>query len=274
MTEFDEGLAAQSDELDPAATHRDDMAFWLYSSGSTGKPKGVVHLQHDIEVTCENYAQGVLGLTRGRHHVLDDEAVPRLRPRQRPLVPAVGSARRAVLMRGRHEAGGDPRDAARATGRRVFFSVPALFGALVRGPGGRRRARVGALLRVGGGGAARRTRSSAGANVSASTSSTGSARPRCSTSTARTGPADRAGDHRAGRFPGTSCGSSTTAATVLEGPAIGALQVRGDSCAAFYWHQHEKTKASMLGDWFAERRSLRAHARTGPTRTSAGSTTC
>jgi acyl-coenzyme A synthetase/AMP-(fatty) acid ligase len=27
--------------------------------------------------------------------------------------------------------------------------------------------------------------------------------------------------------------------------------VRGDSCAAFYWHQHEKTKASMLGEWFA-----------------------
>src|SRR5205807_1289131 len=27
----------------PANTHRDDMAFWLYSSGSTGRPKGVVH---------------------------------------------------------------------------------------------------------------------------------------------------------------------------------------------------------------------------------------
>jgi acyl-coenzyme A synthetase/AMP-(fatty) acid ligase len=27
--------------------------------------------------------------------------------------------------------------------------------------------------------------------------------------------------------------------------------VRGDSCAAYYWHQHAKTKASMLGSWFA-----------------------
>ena len=35
-----------------------------------------------------------------------------------------------------------------------------------------------------------------------------------------------------------------------DGPAVGALEVRGDSCAAFYWHQHEKTKASMRGDWF------------------------
>ena len=38
---------------------------------------------------------------------------------------------------------------------------------------------------------------------------------------------------------------------VLEGPAVGGLEVRGDSCAAFYWHQHEKTKRCMQGDWFA-----------------------
>ena len=43
---FDELLAAHihSGGLSPLNTHRDDMAFWLYSSGSTGKPKGVVHL--------------------------------------------------------------------------------------------------------------------------------------------------------------------------------------------------------------------------------------
>ncbi|PLS85846.1 MAG: benzoate-CoA ligase family protein, partial [Actinobacteria bacterium] len=32
----------------------------LYSSGSTGKPKGTVHLQHDINYTCETYAKHVL----------------------------------------------------------------------------------------------------------------------------------------------------------------------------------------------------------------------
>ena len=33
-----------------ADTHRDEMAFWMYSSGSTGRPKGVVHLHHDAAV--------------------------------------------------------------------------------------------------------------------------------------------------------------------------------------------------------------------------------
>ena len=30
----------------------------------------------------------------------------------------------------------------------------------------------------------------------------------------------------------------------------GDLLVRGDSCAAFYWRQHEKTKRCMRGEWF------------------------
>src|SRR5205814_3437374 len=49
-------------EITPAPTRKDDMAFWLYSSGSTGKPKAVVHLQHDIPYTCVTYAEQVLGI--------------------------------------------------------------------------------------------------------------------------------------------------------------------------------------------------------------------
>jgi benzoate-CoA ligase family protein len=52
-----------SDELVPADTHGDDVAFWLYSSGSTGRPKGVVHLHHDLAHTCETYARHVLAIT-------------------------------------------------------------------------------------------------------------------------------------------------------------------------------------------------------------------
>jgi benzoate-CoA ligase family protein len=48
--------------LVPADTHRDEMAFWMYSSGSTGRPKGIVHLQHDMPYTDLAYARTILRL--------------------------------------------------------------------------------------------------------------------------------------------------------------------------------------------------------------------
>lgn len=60
-----EWVAAQRGELAMADTHRDDMAFWMYSSGSTGRPKGVVHLHHDMAYTVESYAKRVLGIREG-----------------------------------------------------------------------------------------------------------------------------------------------------------------------------------------------------------------
>ena len=56
-------LADSSPTLEAEPTHKDAMAFWLYSSGSTGSPKGCVHLQHDMYVCAEAYAKGVLGMT-------------------------------------------------------------------------------------------------------------------------------------------------------------------------------------------------------------------
>ena len=50
-------------ELAEADTHRNEMAFWMYSSGSTGRPKGIVHLQHDMAYSEIAFAQNVLKLT-------------------------------------------------------------------------------------------------------------------------------------------------------------------------------------------------------------------
>jgi benzoate-CoA ligase family protein len=58
-------LASFSDRLACADTHRDDMAFWMYSSGSTGRPKGIVHLQHDMAYTHQSYGRSVLKLSPG-----------------------------------------------------------------------------------------------------------------------------------------------------------------------------------------------------------------
>jgi benzoate-CoA ligase family protein len=58
-----EWLKDLADELPEADTHRNEMAFWMYSSGSTGRPKGIVHLQHDMAYSELAFARGVLKLT-------------------------------------------------------------------------------------------------------------------------------------------------------------------------------------------------------------------
>jgi acetyl-CoA synthetase len=49
-------------DLVEADTHRNGMAFWMYSSGSTGRPKGIVHLQHDMAYSEAAFARSVLKL--------------------------------------------------------------------------------------------------------------------------------------------------------------------------------------------------------------------
>ncbi|THD60041.1 MAG: benzoate-CoA ligase family protein [Bradyrhizobium sp.] len=56
------GFPAELAEID---THRNEMAFWMYSSGSTGRPKGIVHLQHDMAYSEAAFARNVLKLKPG-----------------------------------------------------------------------------------------------------------------------------------------------------------------------------------------------------------------
>lgn len=59
----DAWLQGLPDQLDEADTHRNEMAFWMYSSGSTGRPKGIVHLQHDMAYSEAAFARNILKLT-------------------------------------------------------------------------------------------------------------------------------------------------------------------------------------------------------------------
>jgi benzoate-CoA ligase family protein len=60
---FEKVAQKNSPVLQAESTGKDDAAFWLYSSGSTGQPKACVHLQHDMVVSAERYAKGILKIT-------------------------------------------------------------------------------------------------------------------------------------------------------------------------------------------------------------------
>ena len=61
---FDELVKNASGSLSPAATSKDDMAYWLYSSETTGTPKGVVHLHHDLVHLISPHCTEVMGITQ------------------------------------------------------------------------------------------------------------------------------------------------------------------------------------------------------------------
>jgi benzoate-CoA ligase family protein len=267
VIEFDAGIAAQEDELDAWPTHRDDMAFWLYSSGSTGKPKGVVHLHHDIEVTCETFARQVLGL-REDDVVFSTTKLFHAYGLGNSLSFPLWFGASAVLMTGPTRP--EPILAKLREHRpSVFCSVPALYSALVRD-----ESADGAFDSV------RMCVSAAealppqtfdrweqrfGLQIVDGIGSTEMLHIFCSN---RPGAVKRGTTGDA--VPGYELRITDEAGAVLEGPAVGNLEVRGDSCAAFYWHQHEKTKACMRGDWFTtgdryERRDDGAYVYVGRT---------
>jgi 4-hydroxybenzoate-CoA ligase len=59
---FATALAAEAPSFTTVPTHRDEIAFWLYSSGSTGLPKGTRHVHSSLRETARLFGQGVLGL--------------------------------------------------------------------------------------------------------------------------------------------------------------------------------------------------------------------
>ena len=235
---------------DPADIHPDDMAFWLFSGGSTGFPKGVVHLHHDIPYTCETFAREILQITEDDVTFSSTKLYHAYGLGNNLTFPYwVGAT--TVLRPGQAGPARAAGDRAGATARRLFFSVPTLYGAMVNLPDAADHDLSSACASASPPPSRSPPRSTAaGRRRSTSTSSTASARPRCCTSTAPTA--------RATSSPGTSGkpvpGYELVLLDELGQPVadgeVGNLYVRGDSALAYYWHQHEKTKAAIKGDLF------------------------
>jgi benzoate-CoA ligase len=235
-------------EMAAAQTRRDDMAFWLYSSGSTGKPKAVVHLQHDIPYTCVTYAEQVLGITvkdttfstTGLFHAYgfgNNLTFPYW----------VGAS--TVLHAGRHTPATvlDTIEKRRPT---LFFSAPTLYNAILNFEGARARDLTSIRHCVAAAEALpaevwRRWKDMFGLTILDGVGSTEMLHIYCS---------NRLDDVRPGSsgkpVPGYELKILDDEGKHVKTGEAGDLYVKGDSALALYWAQHEKSKRSIVGEWF------------------------
>ena len=251
VTDSVEAWTADGPEhVDPVRTHRDDMAFWLYSSGSTGRPKGVVHTHKDVAFTCEQYAEKVLGL-RSDDRTFSTTKLFHAYGLGNGLTFPLWTGATAIQLAGRPtpEAALDRIVDHRPT---VLFSVPALYNAMLASP------RIDEVdlssIRIGASAAEalpaevwRRWRDRTGTEILDGIGSTEMLHIYCSNRPGQVAPGTSGtpvpGYELQLRDPDTG--------EVLDEPeAEGALWVRGGSSLAYYWHNSEKTQACLQGAWF------------------------
>ncbi|MBI4634249.1 MAG: benzoate-CoA ligase family protein [Deltaproteobacteria bacterium] len=238
-----------SDKLNVAHTTTDDAAFWNYTSGSTGTPKGAVHLQHDIFTCIDNYAVGVLGLTSNDILLSASKTFFAYGLGNTMFYPfGVGAA--AILLPDRPF----PETIFETISKyhpTVFFGVPTLYASLLQVADAEQKYDL-SSLRI--------------------CTSAGEALPKeiyfawkkrfgldildgiGSTEILHIFISNHPGDVKPGSSGKLVRGYS---AKIIDDEGhevpdgeIGTLHIKGESIAAFYWRHHDKTKASMLGEWF------------------------
>jgi benzoate-CoA ligase family protein len=241
------GIGA-ADLAPPLETHDDDMAFWLYSSGSTGRPKGVVHSHRDIAVTIENYARPILRVS-AEDVCYSTTKLFHAYGLGNSLSFPMSAGAAAVLIRG-------PAAPDRILGvvdeRRptLFFSVPALYAAMARSPVAAStdfssiRACVSAAEPLPAA-VLQRWMEVAGVPILDGIGSTEMLHIYCSNTL------DDLAPGTSGRpVPGYELRVVDEAGRDVPAGEPGDMLVRGESCASLYWHQREKTRRCMRGEWF------------------------
>jgi len=241
-------MIAQGDEMEAAHTRRDDMAFWLYSSGSTGKPKAVVHLQHDIPYTCVTYAEQVLGITE-QDTTFSTTGLFHAYGFGNNLTFPYWVGASTVLHAGRHT----PASVLETIERRrptLFFSAPTLYNAILNFEGAKSRDLSSIRHCVAAAEALpaevwRRWKDAFGLTILDGVGSTEMLHIYCS---------NRLNDLKPGSsgkpVPGYELKILDDEGRPVPKGEAGDLYVKGDSALALYWAQHEKSKRSILGDWF------------------------
>ena len=248
IDDLDTVMQEQTGELSPVDTHRDDVAFWLFSGGSTGLPKAAVHLHHDIPVTIDGFGKDILGIretdvafsTTKLYHAYglgNGMSFPYSVGATTVLMPGKPLAARIF-------------DCVQRFRPTLFFSVPTLYGSLVATPEisstdfssvrmccSAAEPLVPEVLR--------RWEEATGLQIIDGIGSTEMLHIYCS---------NRPGEIRPGTSGRPVAGYELKLVDDDGDPVprgeVGHLLVKGDSALAYYWHQHEKTKQTVLGDWY------------------------
>ncbi len=239
---------ASDQEIEAAPTRRDDMAFWLYSSGSTGKPKAVVHLHHDIPYTCITYAEQVLGITE-KDTTFSTTGLFHAYGFGNNLTFPYWVGASTVLHAGRHTPA-TVLDTIEKRKPTLFFSAPTLYNAILNFEGAKSR-NLGSIRHCIAAAEAlpaevwRRWKDAFGLTILDGVGSTEMLHIYCS---------NRLDDVRPGSsgkpVPGYELKILDDEGKPVAKGEAGDLYVKGDSALALYWAQHEKSKHSILGDWF------------------------
>jgi benzoate-CoA ligase family protein len=240
-------LESGEDELDPAKTHKDDPAFWLYSSGSTGRPKGTVHLQHDILYTCETYARHVLEVSES-DVVFSASKLFHAYGLGGGLSFPYWAGASSVLFPGRPT----PQAVLETIERykpTLFFSVPTLYNAILNHSGAadydlssiRLCASAAESLPAG---MWRRWKEMFGSTILDGIGSTEMLHIFISNTPDEIRPGSSGKP-----VPGYEARILNDEGYPVEPGEAGYLSVKGDSAAAYYWRNHEKTKNTMKGEW-------------------------
>lgn len=245
---FDELIGAQETDLEPARTHRDDAAFWLYTSGTTGLSRAAIHLHHDLVYCVEYYFKGILGLAAGDRTFSIAKLFFAYGLGNALYAPfAVGAS--TVLYPGRPhpEAVFDVVDRYRPS---LFFGVPTAYAGMLHAQ------ERGATAHM----------SSVRLAVSAGESLPSSIYERWldrfgveildgigSTEILHIFLSNRAGAVRPGSTGTVVPGYEARILDSHGEPApvgeIGSLTIKGDSTCAAYWNRHEMTKRTIVGEW-------------------------